>query len=377
MTGILAEGSDLTDDDRSRRAVERFLASVEELHDIEAKSPAKARKMALQSISDLLDRQPAEWLVKGTLPRRGVAALFGASGTGKTFAAVDLAFAVAAGRPWFDYRVTAAPVVYLCLEGSAGFAQRVKAYTQNSAVEGDILFFDGDFLLTRQADVDALVAAINRAGMTGAVIVIDTFAAATAGLDENSGSEMGAALSACKRLAAGVDGLVLLIHHTGKDQTRGLRGHSSMLAALDAAIEVNGGQDGEPHTWTARKVKDGQAGRPHHFDLRQVFLGRDSDGDEITSCIVIPSEPRAEAVGQKALTGKARIAVFKTLQAEAVPMAKDELAKRLVAAGINRTSVYRAITELTEMGLIVEALHKVTIPEPPEQDAGLSPLSLP
>lgn len=114
--------------------------------------------------------------------------------------------------------------------------------------------------------------------------------------DENSSSEMTSVLSMCKRLVAAVDGLVLLIHHTGKDLSRGPRGHSSMIAALDAAIEVNGGQDGEPRTWAARKVKDGEAGKVHQFELQRVVLGHDTDGDEISSCIVAPLEPTAETV---------------------------------------------------------------------------------
>lgn len=290
------EAHELTDDERSQRAVERFLTSVEECQRAEGGSPAERDSVALLHISDIMQRQPAEWLVKNLLPRRGVATIYGPSMAGKSFLAFDLAAKISSGEPWFSHRVTRAPVVYLCLEGAAGFSSRVNAYAMESGSLGDMRFFDGEFCLNSQVDVDALASAINGAGLLGAAIMVDTFAQATSGSDENSSSEMTSALSSCKRLAAAVDGLVVLIHHTGKDLSRGLRGHSSMLAAMDGAIEVSGGNDGEPRTWAARKVKDGEAGKVHQFELQRVALGVDADGDEITSCIVAPLEPTAETV---------------------------------------------------------------------------------
>ena len=57
----------------------------------------------------------------------------------------------------------------------------------------------------------------------GAVIVVDTLAQATVGMDENSGEDMTRAIAACKRIQED-EGLVVLIHHTGKDTSRGMRG---------------------------------------------------------------------------------------------------------------------------------------------------------
>ena len=115
-------------------------------------------------------------------------------------------------------------------------------------------------------------------------------------MDENSGEDMTMAISACQRIQQATDTLILLVHHTGKDAARGLRGHSSLIGALDASIEVSGGLDGIPRQWEARKVKDDSTGEPHPFELRRVVLGTDADGDEITSCIVEPAEAAADAV---------------------------------------------------------------------------------
>ena len=94
-------------------------------------------------------------------------------------------------------------------------------------------------------------------------------------------------------------GLVVLVHHTGKDATKGLRGHSSLFAALDAAVEVS--RDGDRREWKVAKAKDGQDGDAHPFKLHIETLGTDDYGDAVTSCVVVadngPREVRAKLSG--------------------------------------------------------------------------------
>ena len=77
----------------------------------------------------------------------------------------------------------------------------------------------------------------------------------------------------------------MLVHHTGKDATKGLRGHSSLFAALDAAVEVS--RDGERREWKVAKSKEGQDGDAHPFKLQIETLGTDDYGDVISSCVVV------------------------------------------------------------------------------------------
>ena len=77
---------------------------------------------------------------------------------------------------------------------------------------------------------------------------------------------------------------MVLIHHTGKDATKGLRGHSSLLAALDAAVEVS--RKGDVREWIVAKAKDGSDGQSYPFRLQVEALGVDSYGDAVTSCTV-------------------------------------------------------------------------------------------
>jgi hypothetical protein len=118
----------------------------------------------------------------------------------------------------------------------------------------------------------------------GAVVFLDTLNRAAPTADENSGKDMGEILEGAKRLQSLIRGVVVLIHHTGKDTTKGLRGHSSLFAAMDAAIEVS--RDGDRREWTVAKSKDGADGDAHPFRLQVETLGLDAYDDPITSCTV-------------------------------------------------------------------------------------------
>ncbi|MFO1380569.1 MAG: AAA family ATPase [Chitinivorax sp.] len=109
------------------------------------------------------------------------------------------------------------------------------------------------------------------------MVCIDTLNRAAPGADKNSSQDMGLIIEAAKALQMALGGLVLLVHHTGKDAGKGLRGHSSLFAALDAAIEVS--RDGDNRAWAVAKSKDGQDGNEHPFRLEVVELGEDGDSE--------------------------------------------------------------------------------------------------
>ena len=120
------------------------------------------------------------------------------------------------------------------------------------------------------------------------LVIIDTLNRSAPGADENSSADMGTVLSMVKQMQTVLGGLVLIVHHPGKDATKGMRGHSSLFAALDAVIEVK--RSGDQREWSVAKSKDGEDGKTHNFELSVVNLGFDEDGDPITSCTIKPIE---------------------------------------------------------------------------------------
>lgn len=245
--------------------------------------PKPEPRYKLLGADDLRDLPPLAWCVRGVLPAVGLAGLYGPSASGKSFLALDMAAAIAEGRRWFDCRVEAAPVVYAALEGEGGFRLRVAAWEAHTgcALPAGLSMVLQPFKLTEPQDVQDLAAVVP----AGAVVFLDTLNRAAPTADENSSRDMGEILSAAKYLQSLIGGLVVLVHHTGKDATKGLRGHSSLFAALDAAVEVS--RDGERREWKVAKSKDGQDGDAHPFTLKIETMGTDEHGDAVTSCVVV------------------------------------------------------------------------------------------
>lgn len=267
---------------------------------------APSPRYLLLTGNDIAARPPLRWCVRGVLPESGLAAMFGASGCGKTFLILDMAHAIAEGREWFGHRVYARQVVYCALEGEAGIAGRVQAYRIGNGVTGDgVRYLAQPFNLLDGADVGDLVHAILAIGGEGCVLILDTLNRAAPGTDENDSKDMGRIIEAAKRLQRDLAGLVLLVHHTGKDASKGLRGHSSLLAALDAAIEVS--RDHDRREWKLHKAKDGEDGIAHPFCLDLVEIGADEDGEPLTSCIVRPDQGANTRRPMPPKTGNQRI----------------------------------------------------------------------
>jgi hypothetical protein len=237
---------------------------------------------------DLLKLPPVQWRIKDVLPSHGTAVIFGPSGSGKSFLVLDMLQSLALGRDWFGRRVKPCSVTYIALEGEAGLSKRLDAYRiQNGATAKNIRYIVQPFRLLNTDDINELVQAIQTA-RTGDVVVLDTLSRAIPGTDENDGKAMGQIIAAAKILQDLIGGLVILIHHTGKDTSRGMRGHSSLHAALDCAIEVK--RSGEHREWVVAKSKEGEDGESHSFKLTVVSLGVDGEGDEITSCVIVASQ---------------------------------------------------------------------------------------
>lgn len=246
---------------------------------------------------DDLRAMPAmRWRVRGLFPDRGVVAIYGPSASGKSFLSLDQGAAIAEGADWFNLRTKPAHVVYVALEGEAGIARRVLAWetANRRTLPASMHVVLDAFRLTSADDVVALAAAVP----AGAVVYIDTTNRAAPGADENSSVDMGRIVEGAKRLADITGGLVVLVHHTGKDASKGMRGHSSLFAALDGAIEVM--RDGERREWRSAKSKDGADGDAYPFRLAVVELGEDDEGAPVSSCVVRP-DARAAEVQQVAL----------------------------------------------------------------------------
>jgi hypothetical protein len=259
-------------------------------------------RFALLSPAELVALPTMRELVRGVLPETGLGAIFGPSGSGKSFLTLDLLGSITTGRDWFEHAVTnPCKAVYVGLEGEAGIAKRVQAFmAKHGPLDGLRVILSA--LDIRQADDRAaLVEAIKAQGFDGGVLILDTLNRAAPGMDENSSVDMGEVIAGMKALQADLGGLVLAVHHSGKDVLKGLRGHSSLLAALDCVIEVS--RNEERREWKLSKSKDGEDGKAHPFRLQVSELGFDDDGYSVTSCTIGPEVASAESGGRAKVPG--------------------------------------------------------------------------
>lgn len=270
----LAEGADLVE-------VRALLDRLAE----QSSSPASPPRFSIKTAAEVRELPPLSWRIHGVLPAAGIAGIFGPSGAAKSFLALDMAAAIGEGAQWFGHRVKPACALYVALEGEAGFRLRLEAWEvgHERAFPGDVRFLFDPFRVTSREDVLGLASAIEAAG--GAeLIVIDTLNRAAPDADENSAEGMGGILDGVKALQMMTGGLVLLVHHTGKDAAKGMRGHSSLFAAMDAAIEV--ARNGDSREWKVAKSKDGKDGQTHPFGLAHIDLGHDEEGEPFSSCCI-------------------------------------------------------------------------------------------
>jgi hypothetical protein len=188
---------------------------------------------------------------------------------------------------WRGRRVKQGRVAYIAAEGADGFRKRLAAYALHHGVDLTTVPMTvlnaAPNLLEKQDAVD-VAKGVQAAGGAD-LIVVDTFAQTTPGANENAGEDVGKALGYCKRIHEATGAMVLLIHHSGKDASKGARGWSGLRAAADAEIEVV--REGDQRALRLTKSKDGEDGLEWGFALEVVQIGVDEDIEPITSCVVV------------------------------------------------------------------------------------------
>ena len=322
------------------------------------------QRFTLLGINDLAALPPAAHLVKGILPSSGLAAIYGPSGSGKTFLALDLIMAIACQSDWFGHKVKNVPVTYVGLEGKGGINNRIQAWCikNPTLTPANFKIVLDNFDLLNKANVIELAQTITAAQMHQGVIVIDTLNQASPAADENSSQDMGVIIKHLKLLQEMTSGLVLIIHHTGKNTNQGLRGHSSLKAALDANIEVVGG---DKRSWLLEKSKDGEDGKSFGFRLEVQRLGADGDGDPITSCTVerdhtvIFSKPEPSGSKQKvALKAIKKTLVNSATKKMTIEAAVSEIANSLITTPSNKrnNSARQLLGSLIDGGFLSSSL---------------------
>lgn len=214
---------------------------------------------------------PPQWLVEGIIPDRGLTFLYGQRGKGKSFVTLDAALHIASGSKWLGRDTKAGGVIYCAGEGLAGYGVRVEGWARTYPAR-DI----GNFRLMPlvpnfrdEKEVAKLARTIKQQLGDAKLIIIDTVARAIPGAEENSSKDMGLFVSACDAIRQTCGVAVIGVHHSGKDDERGMRGSSALEGAGDAVIHLKR-QEGQIVEITSDKMKDGEEFRPIIMALEKI-----------------------------------------------------------------------------------------------------------
>ena len=138
---------------------------------------------------------------------------------------------------------------------------RVEAWLLEHGMEADAAkdfrLIGEAVLLGSEDDVRALIQQVEETfpDRKLALVVLDTQARCTAGLEENSAKEMGLAVEAADEIKRSTGATVLLIHHSGYEGDHA-RGSTAVHAALDAQSVLGGTKAALTLTCTKQKDSD-------------------------------------------------------------------------------------------------------------------------
>lgn len=208
------------------------------------------------------DRQPPEYAVDGLIENRALTCIIGRPGIGKSVVAIDIACSLVRGIRWQGRKTIRQKVLYLPGEGLDGAVQRIIAWemAHELNVGEDLIVGDSIIQLAAKKEDWAEVAGYILKHRVG-LIIFDTFARMSLGLEENSASDVGKAITRFDQIRKLTGAGVLVVHHTGKTGSSG-RGSNALNGALDSELLITDPQwdvsniEGEGLELTTSKQKN-------------------------------------------------------------------------------------------------------------------------
>ena len=256
------------------------------------------------------------WAIQGLVPARGLVCIVGPPKSGKSFLTADMFFSIARGVPYAGRETKQGPVIYLTGEGVQGFKRRMIAMRRHYGVEGQGVQFamieNVPDLGSSATDLPILIRDLDQfieraGGARPRAIVLDTLARCMGEGDENVARDMGRFVNRCGVIERHFGCLVAVVHHMGKDASKGARGSNALHGALDVYLTVEKGDTSS--TVRVEEMKDGPEGQEWRFRLVPYQADRDDEqrsisdtpeaSTEASTCVVeLLSEPTLAKHGE-------------------------------------------------------------------------------
>jgi hypothetical protein len=276
-----------------------------------------------------------EPLIAGVLHRNSVAWLQGKPGDGKSFVALDMAGCIATGETWQAHQVTQGPVLYVAAEGATGIRWRVRAWEKAmgrpmtgvqwlpQAVQASRERGEWRHLIALAVDLKPVL------------IVLDTQARVTVGMEENAAKDMGVFVDQLEQLRIATGACIVPVHHQGRNGDH-MRGSTALDGAADTVLQVV--KDESLITVTCRKQKNADPFEEIYLDLVPMD----------NSAVLVRGD------GETSRTGRSSAAL--KMAAKWWGLFRDDKvsASKLIDAGIggSKASFYRNVRELQDSATV-------------------------
>lgn len=283
--------------------------------------PATRSRFNGTHINDLPDFTEPHDFVENLMCTASRSVLFGRSNTGKSLIAVDMGMCVATpgliaedgrqlGFPFAGHETEHGGVAYFLGEGQQGMRLRLQSWKQHHGftpetkphnIKFEIVDTTGNLLDDNEVGfvVDSCRAIKERLGSL-LLVIIDTLACAMPGGDENTAQDMTRILKASERIVQATGAHVMLVHHEGKTEGQGARGHSSLRAAVDTEINVKRKDIHSPIEMIVTKQRDLAYAKTKLFDMLPVTIMHNGEPvltrrkKNLEGVIVVPSQRKVE-----------------------------------------------------------------------------------
>lgn len=320
----------------------------------QAPRPAPTLRAQLLSLADLGGLPAVRPLVDGLLYEGTLAQLSGAPGSFKSFVSVGISCALAAGcNSWEGHRIPARQkVVYVAAEGASGLRVRIYAWCECHGVdpqrlEGWLYILPVPLQLGNIVHVGQAVEMARDVG--AGLLVLDTRARCTLGLEENSATEQGAAVDAADRIRAAADCTVWGIHHSVRNGSSP-RGSTAWDGALWSDLRLTA--EGLKVSVRVEKHKDAPSDKTFEYRMvphvvsEKLMPGVDEAGRK---SLVVFSLDGEKSTGF--LTGaREKVAKLAENSCGVEGLTRKQLVDLAVSDGTSAPSAYRSVNELVKAG---------------------------
>lgn len=243
-----------------------------------------------------INAKAPDFLINDILETDTHGVMFGASQSFKSFNALSIAFSICTGAPFMGHDVyRTGKVVYVCGEGMGALSRRFKAMRlTNGDFNGNLLVVDGAI------DIDVTNQMVNfekaLKQLQPALVIFDTFSALATNTDESDNPEVAKVLKLVKETCSNGLTTSIIVHHTGKDATKGARGASAFTANVDFSYQLERTNNPMQTTMSCIKNKDGEpfSGIVMTAEVIPLDIIR-QDGKEATSLVLRLSDDSEKA----------------------------------------------------------------------------------